>query len=286
MTPEQLARSMAFLSDICRLAGPHCDQFVTPICGDSPERPHQLGTGTLFRVGERSFLVTARHVVDQGGRLGLPLMIFNDGPTLRRIQLEGRLLRSQPSPFDLALFELTGEIVSGLSNKRFLRLADIELRSTVGPGYFWVHGFPEVMTHWDSDASRFTLQRFMLGAPRLEESNPPFEDFDPACHFLLSAQAGELFTSDGRPAALPQRLHGISGCSLWRLYEAAQPVVTWSLDCVKAVAVQTGLHRGGAVIRGTTWRGVLQMLWDTYPNLRDSIEMNLFAPGRHPDERL
>jgi hypothetical protein len=101
------------------------------------------------------------------------------------------------------------------------------------------------------------------------------EDFNPKEHFLLDVAHDNLRFNDGTPTRMPDKLNGISGCSIW---ETAWPRAN-SADApqVRIVGVQTSYYRQSCVIRATPWFAVASILHQVRPDLRGAIEMHLAA---------
>ena len=127
---------------------------------------HHFGTGTLFRVADHFFLVTAGHVIKQACAHGKTLGIggSDDG---RFVTLSGQTLVSSEGQygssadlFDIALHRFSPDAVARLAKKRFLIFDDIEFDSQSATAVYTIFGFPAV---WSSP-SRSTDEKVIYKA--------------------------------------------------------------------------------------------------------------------------
>src|SRR5262249_31003705 len=159
-------------------------QSVTPIAVAQGERTIQWGTGTLLRVADESFLVTACHVWDNAVRDGFDhdLCIFDlqdraEGEAiLPSVPLIGNIRRVK-DPFDLAFVELDASVVSALPGRHWLRLDEVLLRPRPG-GRCWVYGFPQETAEEVPERGLFRYTPFFTLAPFCRRPLA-FEDYDP-----------------------------------------------------------------------------------------------------------
>ena len=70
----------------------------------------------------------------------------------------------------------------------------------------------------------------------------------------------------------------MSGCGIWRLFEAGTDMKSWNLDGVKLVAIEHTLKTSQKVLVGTRIRYALQLIYRNHLDLRPVIEMH-FGPN-------
>src|ERR1700722_9393659 len=125
--PAHLADNLPKTLELHRVLGPKMMRCVTPIAGLLAGRTRHYGTGTLFRVGDFSFLVTAAHVLKKAKKDDVTIRILdgesNDGTSrLRSLALPKWNAYVGEPPADIAVLPLSDEVVAGLPNRTFLRL--------------------------------------------------------------------------------------------------------------------------------------------------------------------
>jgi hypothetical protein len=81
---------------------------------------------------------------------------------------------------------------------------------------------------------------------------------------------------------MPDKLDGISGCSIWKMNALGFPRESWTIDRARIVAVQTGEYKK-RVVKGTVWPVVATLMRQAFPDLEPSF--NLLLP-RPPGVRL
>ncbi len=276
MSPSKMTRTerLAFLS---RMGDSLSDLFfrsVTPIC-ILPEggAPITRGTGTCFRIASRSFLVTASHVADLARKEGLQLAVADAIQGARMLPLHGRLCVAEGT-CDVAAWELPGDLVQQLPNRRFLSLADIDFSERVREGWFYLHGYPECWSvDRDNKNATTTGTWFTYGAMLYD--GPSFDKYNSPYHILLGAPNAEHISADGRPAKLPQDFKGLSGCSIWQAFVLGHSLPHWTVEDVKITAIQTGTHENGTIVKGTRWMAVAYLLWQNYRDLRAPLAIHL-----------
>lgn len=274
--PAHLAADLPKTLELHSVLGPRIAQCVTPIVGSIRDRSYQYGTGTLFRAGSQSFLVTAAHVLSQAKEQDALLRLFDARATVdeqeacESIALPKWTAYVGQEPADVAVVPLSTETVAGLPNRRFLHLNEVELRAKP-PGGCWVMGYPAEMVGYTEGENRMRLLPFLLAAPFiLPEST--VDNFDADYNFLLDAKRDELWWPDGRTAEMPNRLDGISGCSVWQVL---WPDGTWHPDRARIVGVQVGYYRTRSAVKATHWAAVAKLLHEYHPELRDVLDLHL-----------
>jgi hypothetical protein len=273
-----LDRMAAALSPVIR-------ESVTPIAVIRGELTRQWGTGTFFRVADESFLVTACHVWDEATRCGFDheLFVFDlDGRVdehvgLRPVPLSGTLHRVK-DPLDVAILQLDAKVVDLLKEVRFLRLDEVTVRPRQR-GLCWVFGFPLERAEDCPTRSLFLFNPFFLATPFHRGRVSHLENYDPKVHFLLDAAHDNLCFPDGMPADMPNRLNGISGCSIWQPeWPEGNAVEKWDPSRTRIVGVHTSHYPKSSIIKATSWGAVAAALYQCRPDLRPVIQFHLGPP--------
>jgi hypothetical protein len=79
---------------------------------------------------------------------------------------------------------------------------------------------------------------------------------------------------------MPEKLHGISGCSIWLAVAEGKNPVGWKQDDARIIAVQTGFYHKDTnegslwVVKGTRWFVVLQFLKKAHPELAPALAIH------------
>jgi hypothetical protein len=245
---------------------------VVPIFGDKNRAAIQCGTGTLFRVADVSFLVTASHVTDIKTKHGIQLYICDGRPYAPGIPLEGTL--HFESNLDVAVLELPEAIVQQLPNRTFLIVHHGDrANQRIGKGWYYIYGYPNCWSQPALEGETATAKTFTYGTVLYTGETDTFGDYNPEAHFLLELPKNGSIDKDGAPAELPKTLHGVSGASLWQAYYEGLPSVSWCVDDAMIVGVQTGTFKDGTVIKGTRWWAVNAIICKNYPKLEKPLSI-------------
>ena len=235
-----------------------------PILYNAPDRgvlPN--GTGTLIRIEERIFLITARHVFDEDldfAEFSYPVHPNNGGISTFGCYV---LVRPTDELIDIAIAELTDEQTKkNLSeNWQFCALSDV---CTPPPGgRFIVAGYPS-STIAITDA-RLIATAVMVKTERTSNlgdlalpAHPEFELFLKFGRKAASLSGSEIDTP---------RMRGVSGASIWAVVESGS--ITWSpASLLRAVGVLWSVNHS-RFMRATDWRAVAMALKNIFPDNAD-----------------
>lgn len=250
----------------------------------------QLGTGTLFRVADRSFLVTAAHVLRQAQQMDSTLGISgSDGyfiATAGQWILSGAdFSNKEDDPFDLALYPLSDDQVMRLHGQRFLRLEDVSFLQDLSRRFFVIFGFPHIWsTACDEQTESMSLRALQFATFDYEGDTSGLAGFNSKHHLLLDAKDEYLFddrgdemrfrTNHGTPARIPNDLRGVSGCSVWSIGDLRTSVHSWKQSDAKLVGIVTGVYETRGLVKATRWVAASTLLYHAFPDLRRSIEIH------------
>ena len=249
----------------------------------------QFGTGTLFRVADQSFLVTAAHVIKEAHKIdrGLCITASNDS----FVQVHGNWLCSEKGqygtssdPFDIAVLPLDSNIVAKLTDYTFLRLHDVNFVENLSRGIFCLCGYPTLLSSPSiNNNTNLVLKPFQYATYAYEGLTDALSDYQARFHLLLSANQSDSTDINGRPfsftgrsgnlAQFPKDLGGISGCSVWIIGNRDEPPENWIEGRPKIVAVQTGVYHRPQIIKATRWIAVSTLLHEAFPELRPAMDL-------------
>jgi len=270
-TPDEIH---AFLERMQAALHPLFLSCVVPISCSRDGVFGVCGTGTLFRVANKSFLVTASHVYDEAEKRGFQLAICDLVPTTPAIPLHGRI--QGHDHYDVAIWELPQDVVDGLPNRSFLTVhhADREGRRQSQGGYC-VHGFPVAFSSVDLGNELVKANPFTFWAGTYQADTSNFTNYDPKIHILLHTPREGVHWAGEGPPPIPDTLHGMSGCSIWQAYYEGLSVKHWTPNDAVVVAVQTGVYKNGTIVKGTRWWVVDRIIRECYPELAGPLSLVL-----------
>lgn len=245
------------------------------------------GSGTLFRVSDCSFVVTAKHVIRDARDGGWPIGITGE---THIVETPGDWAGSpetgrQPDRGlgDLAVYKLSEEQVSRLGSKEFVRLADLGLHADLSRGFFSFLGFPVMWSDRATQDEALGLGLFRYSTTAGTDTGQLL-DYDPEVHFLLDAQDNSLVNQEGEETSLRtrtgHRVHlvrgvaGISGSGVWRIGRPGVSPEHWRQDDAKVVGVVTGAYDNAQVIKATKWVFVTKLIHEVYPEVRPALALH------------
>ena len=230
---------------------------TVPIIVPVAETIDQVGTGTFLRVGDRLFLITAKHVVDDysADKLAVPSNPIRDPDprTLGKIKVTS----AKQDFVDVAVIELLEDDAIPRVSKGWglITLDDVALASE--DGEFALCGYPS--------RAGIRPKQHLIGSTLLAfntyrlESDPPDADRPVHKDLDLFFRYDVKAESDGGVIDTPH-LGGCSGCSIWEWHEVPEHEV-WSADkAFKVVAVQSRMAKDFSYFRAKSWTYVHQLL--------------------------
>jgi hypothetical protein len=242
----------------------------------------QFGTGTLLRIADESFVVTASHVISKAEERQGGLCIA--GPHGSFVPLAGEWLCSAEGHADVAVARLAAVSNQPLAEARFLRYGDVSMRGDLSTGVFVVFGYPSLWSE-PSTSAKTVLQfgTFQYVTYPFDGETAALGNYERHWHLLLTARLEgttdlegkpvEFRNRQGFPARFPRDLGGISGCSVWKVGDLAKPLPKWKHERPKLVGVQTGVYDGAGVIKATRWAAVVDILYQEFTDLRPALEL-------------
>lgn len=236
----------------------------------------QHGSGSLYRVGNESFLVTAGHVVEQALRHGCAMGL--SGSDGRYVAIEGESINSKES-VDVSAVRLSDRVVEKLIGCTFLTMNDVSLTTDLSQGIFTLFGYPAIWVKDDGEI--MDLKRFQFTSYAFEGDPSVLDGFDGRFHFLVNGQLIELTEDDGTqvqfkkqdgsPARFPKDLGGISGCPVWKIADLPAIRCGEPGEGPRLVGVQTGVY--SACMKATRWAVVNGLIVNRYPELKPVLSM-------------
>lgn len=105
-----------------------------------------IGTGLLFGVAARRFVITARHVLD--GFTAYDQLVLANSTNGTRFTINPReVIRPSDTNLDMMLVPLDALAVEKLAGKEFVGLESLALTDQTDPNVFTLVGYPQDLAH-------------------------------------------------------------------------------------------------------------------------------------------
>jgi hypothetical protein len=231
------------------------------------EKANPIGTGTFLDLCDRTFLITASHVLENVDLSNLAVPKAHSGKqaihTLGEIDVH-RPGNSVAELVDIAIVEIKERSVLDIVHSGWVAITLDDVLDTNSAGHFILCGFPSAQIQ--AEGADFRGQLFSAISkpiPEIPESagRPVHPDID-----IFFEYKNSLLGLRGDEIAAP-RLQGVSGASIWKIHQMPEGVV-WSPNrALKIVGIQSST-RHGEFFRGKRWRYVLKMLSMIDPSMR------------------
>jgi hypothetical protein len=240
--------------------------------------PKQHGTGTLFQVANRHFLVSAAHVASLAHLGSVPLYLHFSRRVIDNKEFDSVDEAAFPSTvvplkervaitcggeddaIDLAIWDLNADTVSSLRSKDFQNRSHVDPTAVDNNDVYFVYGFPEEMTAPEG-ARRIVARSAAFLARAADAGKCSMTNYSPDRHLLLD---GDMYKPAGKPV---KSLKGVSGASIWRTNCSPQNLGSWEPGMARIVAVETCIYEKSRLVRGTRWQTVFNALMAAYPEL-------------------
>jgi hypothetical protein len=254
--------------------------LTVPILYDDPRVLDQIGTGTLFTIAHRYFLVTAAHLFKKTdpARFAIPSNPIRDPnpSTLGRHDL----FKPREDFVDIAVLELL-EPTTIEKIENGWRVLTLENTAHASPlGTFALCGYPSerarrVGTHLIGGS---LITAYTERLPEIPENaeKPVHPELD--LFFYYDVEATGI---DGKPLATPH-LGGTSGASVWEYREPDRGTLWTPERAFKIVGVQSSFRKGN-FFRAKTWSFVVEIFRKADTRLADAIDA---FKRRRPEEGL
>jgi hypothetical protein len=277
------AAVQVFCERIVRTAAPEIARCMVPLFGLQKQQLILNGTGTLFSIGSRFFVLSAAHVLDYPGIFKIPYYVpsADQGePVLLKITK----IVSSPLPkgadpldidmrdndrFDIAIGELDSESAAKLTHYwRFARLMELDIATLARQAYHYVLGFPVSMTQSDPVARTSDVKALSYATGLYEGQR---DSRDSSAELLLDYPEQNQDAA-GLPTTVPHP-RGISGCGIWRLLTPGKRMSDWSPDDVRLVGIEHRWRKVERYLVGTAIRHAMQLIYGRYDDLHPAMDL-------------
>ncbi len=238
------------------------------------------GSGTLFRLGTESFVITAAHVINQANASNLCILPADSKGPSAILPLEGETALADDDKIDVAAMRLKASTAEKIEPRRCLRLDDVSFDDDIDAALFTVFGFPTMLSYDEKSILRVT--KFFHLAAMPEKRPTSLRCFDPRHNFLIDADGDETRGLDGKVvdfvyrggvrARFPKDLGGISGGSVWKIADGPNDHHRGS-EPARLVGVETCVYSNPPCIQATRWRYVLSLIASAFRDLQPAIDL-------------
>jgi hypothetical protein len=244
-----------------------------PILHEIEHSAAVVATGTLFKIANRSFIITVRHLFDQVS--DLTLLAYPENPLKGALHTFGdiKIYKPDDAKIDVAVIELHDPaVVARLeAGWQFLTLENVASPSAnPANGAVFVAGYPVALTGerngWTHGCFLTAYTQRLADVPAgLQE--PYIEGLDFFFDYGHEAQA-----LDGRSVSTPD-LEGVSGGSVWEFVQSES--IVWSaVHSVRVVGIQSSF-RHYDFTRAKNWWAVAQLLEQVDERLASEVRASL-----------
>ena len=244
---------------------------VCPIYGiDEHDRPQLIGSSVPFRLGTRSFLLTAAHVLNENRRTSLYVGGVNDlvplaGPSHRTgTTIDGR----RGDSFDFGFIDISDTPPEQWLRYQFVTpdYLDVDDVPAADALYAFV-GYPETRN------KRLWGQKFQLSPMAIVLMPTPLRRYDslglnPTAQFAGEFSRNKQFDSKKRVVVGPEP-HGISGGGVWRLGTPGEFATSTNAERLVGLGIEYRASR--SVLVGVRISLVVAALAQIFPELRENL---------------
>lgn len=274
----------AFVREIEKTIAKHVAYFILVKQKPDSAGPIASASGTMIRIGQYHFILTADHIIDALGNVPgkLALIVPSGTKNQFRFPVSGLKFKfsrfetqSERALYDVAALKLPQHIVDSLENSRFAQLDQVSLKP--GSKNYTFTGMPAA--YGEVTAERFSkiLERTQVDVrcgtlcyrtTPCSRKNIP-SDADLTNHFYLREKRGTLLksspaykTTDGKTP----RLGGMSGAGIWK-FKKSEGVPTG----IRLVGIETDAHHG-RYLKCSRIELALRLIYRDYPTLPDPLK--------------
>jgi hypothetical protein len=248
-------------------------KYVCPIVGvDKCGRPSLVGSGVLLKLGNRHFLFTAAHVLDESKSSTL---YFAGNDDLIELIAAKSFRTSAPSgnrkddKYDIAYLELDEQYVAQSSRYGFLSGASVDPNDLPNSRKFYSYiGFPHSKASVIPDVRKFKPKMYSYSSNSPSEALYALLGFSTLTHVLVNFDKERVKAYDGQILTFPDPW-GMSGGGVWRLADLSKLSSRSFEPALVGIAIE--YHKDQKILAATKIAFVLESVRKQWPELSDRI---------------
>jgi len=244
---------------------------TVPFYGLREGEVKQNGSGVLFRLAEKHFILTGAHHLKGPLFHEIPYFIGPAGDMGGLIEIGGATTSLfKDEAVDIAAVELSADAVDRLGSvRRFLNILDLDCDPKPVEGSYLLAGYPYAYTEPDdAGVVQTRALRYLTDIYRGQLAAGSVYDADR--HILLGFDE-QCVDEQGGACSAPHP-EGTSGCGIWRFEVDAQGQA-WRPEDVKLVAIQHRYYASLKYVMGTWVQFAMSLLWKEYEELRPAMQL-------------
>lgn len=232
------------------------------------EKKPSIATGTLIRIGGRSFIATCKHVVSENCKNEMLRFFFKPGKSLgtaskdeiKKLPLHKlkKLVSDKSCPTELSIINrfysnkddlVLLEIDAMSEEAKKYEFYDLSDRGIINPDVdkpIYLIGFPSELARLVSKTG-IGIFPYFIGT-KLSDKNVELQDFDPVRHLLIE------FSIDDDSV----EPHGLSGCGVWTRLPSGDKNL-WTPN-IYLVGIQSGFFRNSQLLIATKADKILELI--------------------------
>jgi hypothetical protein len=251
-----------------------CESCTIPIIAENNTQSGVHGTGTLFEMNNRLYVITAGHVVESimkyPNNYGIPIAkLKSDVYTFNKCDCISPSSGRDIELYDIAMMHIQDDQMCRLlkSNYSFLTKHNLSKVHNVSSDYLIV-GFPAGMSTCIPGKQLYGNSLMLVTKLRAGKVS---DIGDPNPHFDLFFHYPEFLVSDKGVQVPAPDLRGISGSSIWLFTDYASNSGLWYPgDLIKVVGIERSYKRKDWV-RGIKWNAVAHLFDKTDKDAKEEL---------------
>ncbi len=281
---EDKERRLVFLRGVRKYITEELSKRTFPFYQLAKSGQALFGTGVLLQICDRTFAISAAHVfdtVEEVLRLGDRAVIHTCDPAAPFLDISMWRVYKSKAPggdrdadkLDLAIAEIPAEATARLQHRRPVRLSEIQADERHQfNGRYLVFGYPKMGSRLEVSSNTLTYNILPYLTSMYQGQRGELPEYDNDLEIALDFIPTDTTDHDGNPARMfdPK---GISGCGIWRVFEAPSQMDHWDTGVLKLVGIEHSWDRQIQVLRGARFRCALVIIAQHYPELRPALSV-------------
>ncbi len=287
MTDEQKGRRLEAMNRASAAAAQYLRSCTLPFIVEQAGKFWGTGTGVLFGIGERAFVITASHVftlLQRAMRARLPILVPTGKPGVPFLRLDrvggyysvDPKVAGQPDdPLDIALLELSPPMGDALGrHMHFLHMPELDMDdpSAVESQYL-TFGYPHLLLDQRDDAGQLIYTPLHLISRAYRGQRGVLPTYAAEAEIAVDFFPDSARDSEGKAIALPNP-KGASGCGIWRIVRDDDDYDRWAPALLRLVGIEHTWNHEANVLRGTRIGHAIAEIAHRYEDVRPAFGLS------------